>query len=488
MDPIHLTIFHTNDMHARLDAMSRLSSLVRRMRDEAKAQGRLTFLWDAGDAADRRSRLCSITKGAGFADILNIMGYGLQTMGNAVALPYGPQAMADVAKRANFPILAANCRDGFSPLPDGLEETAIIPLPYGLKMGVIGLTAPWGGLYEVFGLHFPDTYLLTRELIEDLKNKDVAVIVVLSHLGLEEDRRLAETLSGIDLIIGGHSHDLLPHGEMVNGVLIVQAGMFAEALGRIDLELNPQDGRIINASARVFNISEDEEPDPAVLEVIASLESEVNQLMLQPVGILEESLDLDHYQECDIGNLTADALRLRMEAEAAVVSSGLFHKGLSKGKVTLGDLPAACFSSANPCLTAFRGSQIVEALERGLDPAINQHLHHGFRGTPIGIPQVSGMTIQFDLNAKIGNRVKSISIQGEPLSSDRIYRIAHTDAETMPAYGYFQLEADQQSRHEVPTIVREAIADFFSQHETIQKPIRGRWQPFPSRNGEKTHV
>jgi 5'-nucleotidase len=169
MEPLAVTIFHTNDMHARLEAMARLSSCARKMRNEAIAQDRLVFFWDAGDAADRRSRLCSITKGAGFSSILNAMGYGLQTMGNAIALPYGPQAMANVARRAHFPILAANCRDGRSPLPEGLKEIKIITLPYDLRMGVIGLTAPWGGLYEIFGLHFPDTNTIAQDLIVDLK-------------------------------------------------------------------------------------------------------------------------------------------------------------------------------------------------------------------------------------------------------------------------------------------------------------------------------
>jgi 5'-nucleotidase len=476
MEPIFITIFHTNDMHARLEAMARLSSYARKLRHEATAQGRLVFFWDAGDAADRRSRLCSITKGAGFSSILNTMGYSLQTMGNAIALPYGPQAMADVARRAKFPVLAANCRDGTSPLPEGLKETTIIPLPRGLQMGVIGLTAPWGGLYEVFGLHFPDTDALTRELVKDLQNKKVALIILLSHLGLDEDRRLAETVPGIDLIIGGHTHDLLPEGEVVNGVLIAHAGEFAKAVGRIDLDLDPANGKVINLKSRVFNIPEIEEPDPAVLEAIAALENEVDERMSQPIGRLEEPLDLNHFQECDIGNLTADALRLRMKAEAALVSSGLFHEGLPKGTVTLGDLDTACFSSANPCSTSLRGSQILEALERGLDPAITQHMHHGFRGTPIGIPQVSGMTIQYNPDAETGDRVKKVFIQGEPLSLDRLYLIAHTDAETMQEYGYIQLEEGQRSKHEVPTIVREAIADYLLQYDTVPKPIRGRWQ------------
>ncbi|OGO21124.1 MAG: hypothetical protein A2Z14_15285, partial [Chloroflexi bacterium RBG_16_48_8] len=457
MKPLEITLFHTNDMHARLDAMAQLSSFGRKLRKEAEARGRLTFFWDAGDAADRHSRLCSITKGAGFSSILNAMGYSLQTMGNDIALPYGPQAMADVARRANFPILAANCRDGRSPLPEGLQEKIIIPLLHHVQMGVIGLTTPWNGLYEVFGLHFPDFCAITQELINELNTAKAAPIIILSHLGLHDDHRLANEVSGMDLIIGGHSHHLLPEGEEVNGVLITQAGDFAKAIGRVDLVIHPQDGKLISRKASVLMVPEDEKPDPAMTEAIAALEHEVDLLMSQPIGIVEAALDLDHYHECDMGNLTADALRLRLKADAAVISSGLFHKGLPQGTVTLGDLDAACFSSANPCLTSFRGTQIKQALELGLDPAFNQHLHHSFRGTPIGIPQVSGMVIQFDPNAEIGNRVKNVFIQGEPFSLDRVYPIAHTDAETMPEVGYFQVDEGQQTQYEVPTIVREAI-------------------------------
>jgi 5'-nucleotidase len=141
---IDLSIFHTNDMHGHLDTMSRLSAFARRLRVEARASGRAVFFWDAGDAADRRVRMCSVTKGAAFSPILNAMGYELQTMGNDISLPYGPQAMAAVAARAQFPILAANCRDGSGPLPEGIQGYAIVSLPRGLRMGVIGLTAPLG--------------------------------------------------------------------------------------------------------------------------------------------------------------------------------------------------------------------------------------------------------------------------------------------------------------------------------------------------------
>lgn len=476
-EQVHISIFHTNDMHARLEAMARLSTMARRLRVEAKAQRRQVFFWDAGDAADRRVRFCSISKGAAFSPILNAMGYTLQTMGNAISLTYGPQAMAAVAARAEFPILAANCRDGEGPLPEGLQEYVLIPLPHGLTMGVLGLTTPWGSHYETFGLRFPDFRNVARDLVGKLRQQGAAPVVVLSHLGLEDDRRLAEKVAGIDLIIGAHSHDRLPTGEERDGVLIAQAGQYAEALGRIDLTLDPATGHILASSAQVLDVPEDEPPDPSVMATIAAAEQEVDVLMAQPIGALASPLDMDHFRECGIGNLTADVLRQHLGAEAAIVSSGLFHQGLPAGTITLGQLDAACFSTANPCLTEVRGAQIVAALERGLDPAISHFKHHSFRGTPVGIPQIGGMAVEYDSESEVGQRIQRVTVQGQLLDPNRLYRLAHTDAETMSEVGYRVLDQGQTTYHEVPTILREAIEDYLRRHSPVPRPARGRWLP-----------
>jgi 2',3'-cyclic-nucleotide 2'-phosphodiesterase (5'-nucleotidase family) len=346
-------------------------------------------------------------------------------------------------------------------------------------MGVIGLTAPWGGLYEIFGLHLPDFCDVARYLITKLRKQGVAPVVVLSHLGLKDDRYLAETVMGIDLIIGAHSHERLPLGEEWNGVLIAQAGQYAEALGRVDLTLDPTTGRVLARSAQVLEPPKDEPPDLAVMAAIAAAEQEVEALMAQPVGVLESPLDLDHFRECAIGSLTADALRERLGAEMAMISSGLFHQGLPAGTITLGQLDAACFTTANPCVTEVRGEQILAALERGLDPAIAQFKHHGFRGTPIGIPQISGMVVEYDPGAEAGRWVQRVMVQGQPLDPNRRYRLAHTDAETVAKVGYLVLDEGQTTKPEVPTIVREVIEDYVRRHSPVPPPAQGRWLPVP---------
>jgi 2',3'-cyclic-nucleotide 2'-phosphodiesterase (5'-nucleotidase family) len=476
LETIEISIFHTNDIHGRLEAMARLSSFARRTRAEAEAEGRSVFFWDAGDAEDRRIKICSISKGSAFQPIMSAIGYTLATMGNSISLTYGPQAMTPVAARASFPILAANCRDGDGPLVEGLRSHVIIPLPGGLRMGVIGLTTPWENYYELFfGLRFPDFVGVARDLVGELRDQGVELVVVLSHLGSHDDRRLAEAAPGIDLIVGGHFHEQFPDGEEVNGVLIAQAGEYAEALGRVDLSLDAKTGDVLSRSACVLSVPEDEPPDSLVLEAIETAEREIAELMARPVGELQGALDLDHSGECGVGNLAADALRERMSADVAVVASGQFHRGLPAGVVTLGRLDAASFSTANPAVSEVSGAQILEALERGLDPAIADYMLRGLRGTPIGVPQISGVMVTYDPEVEVGRRVRNVLVQGQPLDLNRVYRVAHTDVECVRERGYLVLEDEQEPEYEVPTILREAMEDYLQQHSPVPVPHSGRW-------------
>jgi hypothetical protein len=122
-----------------------------------------------------------------------------------------------------------------------------------------------------------------------------------------------------------------------------------------------------------------------------------------------------------------------------------------------------------------RGAQIVEALERSLNPEISKVAHHGFRGTPIGLLQISGMVVEHDPDGSVGSRVKRVMVQGRPIEADRVYRVAHTDAEPSRSVGYLVLEEGQPSKHEVPTIVREAMEKHIRRHSPVPPPERGRW-------------
>lgn len=473
---MRLTILHTNDMHGRPEAMARLSHLARRLRAEAEARDEVVWFWDAGDAFDRRYRACSMTKGAAVARVLNAMGYSLMAMGNDILLTYGPEAMRRVCERLDFPVLAANCRDGDGPLSPGLQEAVLLPLPGGGAVGVFGLTAPWGGLYAAFGLRFPDTHETARALVASLRHRGATLIVCLSHLGLADDRALVEAVPGIDLVIGAHSHDRLEQGEVHHGVLIAQAGHYAEALGVVELDVDPASRRARNRRASVIPVPPDEPPDPAVVAALSEAEAEADAVGARPIAEILDPLELTHEGECTLGNLVADAFRERMRAEAAIILSGHLVCGLGAGIVTYGDLNEVSLLTANPQRTPARGTLIRDTLERAVDPATYRQRPHGFRGTPIGWPQISGMTVEWDPEAASGDRIHRVWIGGAPLDHDRIYQLAHSDAETLPEIPVLILESEDDSYTEVPTVTREVIEDFLVRNSPIIAPPLGRWK------------
>ena len=456
--------------------MARLSHLARGLRAEAERRGDAVFFWDAGDPLDRQFRLCRMTKGAAMARVLNAMGYGLMTMGNDILLTYGPDAMAELARRISVPILAANCRDGSGPLSPGLQESVLLSLPDGGALGVFGLTAPWGGLYETFGLHFPETHETARSLVASLRRRGAAIVVALSHLGLQDDKQLTESVPGIDLVIGAHSHDLLPEGIEHAGVLIAQAGQYAEALGVVEIELDPEGKRPIRLRASIRPVPEDEPADPAVLAALAEAEAEVEALAAQPVAEVVETLALAHDGECAMGNLAADAFRERMGAEAAMIISGQLGRGLAAGTVTFGDLCEVSLATANPQRTRLRGAQIVSALERGVTPAFVAARPHGLRGTPVGWPQISGMTVEWEPQAPQGKRIRRVWVGASPLEADRMVLLAHSDAETMNDFGLLTLDAGQETESEVPTVTREVLEHYLRLHSPVPAPLGGRWR------------
>jgi 5'-nucleotidase len=474
-----VTILHTNDMHSQLEAMSRLSAFSRDLKQDLEAQGRRVFFFDAGDAADRRERFCSITKGAAFPRILQAMRYDLQTLGNAISVTYGPQAAIQMAQRYDFPVLAANYQGAGGRLVSGFKATCSFPLAGAARMGVIGLTPDMPDISKLFGLNITDFISVTRQCLQNLQGEGIGPIVVLSHLGLENDRILAQNLPELDVIIGGHSHSTLPDGELLNGVLVAQAGDYGRFLGRVDLLVDAQDGAVLEKSATLLEIPEATPSDPAFEQAVEEARQEAAQYLAQPIGELQVALDLDYQAECAMGDLAADAIRQRMQAEACFLTGGLFHAGLSAGQVTLGDLDAACFSTANPQLSQVRGSQIRAALELALHPERIATEAKVFRGAPIGMPAVSGLQIVFDPRANHGARLRSVLVGDEPLEENRLYRLAHTDAEVLTKtfpFGMIALEPGQLLQVEVPTILPEAIADYLRAYSPVPQPAGGRWK------------
>jgi 2',3'-cyclic-nucleotide 2'-phosphodiesterase (5'-nucleotidase family) len=425
-----LVVLHTNDVHGNVDGLARIATLVERIRAESDCP---VVYVDAGDVEETTTWISNVTKGAAMHRLLSAAGCQAAAVGNAAWLRYGPQVLPDHARAASYPLLLANLRglDG-SVLP-GAQETALLEVE-GLRLGLIGITAPYVAYgLETFGVTRVEEAPLVRRLAEELRARGADVVVLLSHLGLEvpggavDDRRLAPELDGaVDAILGAHTHDILPAGEPIGGLLVAQAGDRAGHLGR--LEIGPEGAR-----ADLIPVAE-VPPHPAVLAAAELVEPEVEALLGEVVGELPEPLDPEAG-----GRWLADVLRRRLCADIGLVAPGqAFTAGLPAGPLRRGVLWRACDSSANPGVVTMRGSQLATVLERGRDPALAATSASALRGRPRGTLQVSGMGA---------------------VELERDYRVAGTDWELEPYGGLVEAEWGLRPEYEFPTIVREVIEE-----------------------------
>jgi 2',3'-cyclic-nucleotide 2'-phosphodiesterase (5'-nucleotidase family) len=453
-DTTPLIILHTNDIHGRVEGLSRIATLVERIRAENQSVPVLYF--DLGDSEDTSNRLSNLTKGAAMHRLFSVMGCEAVAVGNGAIPRYGPGVLKDHASASHYPHLLANLRmpdGGFIP---GTHLTAFLDLD-NLRLGLIGVTAEMPSYTRFFGLRTVPTLPLIRELAVGLRSEGADAVILLSHMGLAADRELAEELQeDVALIVGGHSHDLLPEGEWVGEVLIAQAGYYAEHLGRIDLIWDGGKPRVRRAT--VLPVEDAIPPSARILAEAGAIEAEVEQYLDEVIGELVEPLDFATDRECGVANLMADALRQRMGAEVGVLVAGQAFSGpLPAGPLHRATLWDVCPSPANPGVVTLTGSQLIELVARGLDPERAAEQPNPLRGKARGLMHLSGAVM----------RDGRLLVGSQPVEPERDYRVAGSDFEFETVWGYTDSDWDLQPSYDVPTILREALEEYLAAHSPV---------------------
>jgi 5'-nucleotidase/UDP-sugar diphosphatase len=273
-EELYFCILHTNDMHSELiphspavdynaekenstvGGFARLATAVNEIRESKMKEGEPVLLFDAGDFLGGTPFAWLALNGyAAELTIMQKMRYDAVTIGNH-EYDYGADVLAQYLLQAGYPeahqktlVLASNTEaPSDHPLAaQGLyRKTGMFELENGLKVGVFGIIGK--DAVQVIGdagdVQFLDQYEVARQMVDELKKQEANVIVCLSHSGVDEDRELAREVSGIDVIVGGHSHTALYKPVLEGDTIIVQAGCFGEYLGQLELAYNPDTGSV----------------------------------------------------------------------------------------------------------------------------------------------------------------------------------------------------------------------------------------------------
>ncbi|MEM9955481.1 MAG: 5'-nucleotidase C-terminal domain-containing protein [Chloroflexota bacterium] len=469
-----LTILHTNDTHAAHEpngdgdgGVARQATVVNQVRAEIDN----VLLLDAGDRFSG-TLYHTVHAGQDQVPIMNALGYDAMVLGNH-EFNNGGQVLADFVTGLDFPVLAANIDFSASPtMPEGAIAPFVILEVGGQEIGVVGIDTP-----DTLEISNPEAELVWRDDLVAVVNEQssaltemgVNKIVLLTHVGTNVDFEIAPQLENVDIVIGGHSHTLLSNQNSAfdaypvtftneatgETIYYVQSGANNQYLGRMDVEFDAA-GVVTDFEGDSIFLSRYIAPNTELDAILADLAEEVNALRDEPANAVSEvPLDGDRsicrVEECNLGNLIADAQRWETGTDVAIMNSGGIRRDLPAAELTLGELLEVQPFSNTIATMDVTGDVLLAALENGVsrvgfneDGLLTRDDNSG------RFPQVSGMRFSFDPNLESGSRVTEVEILQEdgsyvPLDPAATYSLTVPNFVATGGDGYSMLAEQGQN-------------------------------------------
>ncbi|WP_162920199.1 bifunctional metallophosphatase/5'-nucleotidase [Paenisporosarcina cavernae] len=411
-----LTILHTNDVHASYAQFVRQASYIKKRKQELEVAGEAYLLIDAGDHLDMSVDECLATRGSVHLEMLEELQYDAMTVGNNELIRVPPEEIRELSKSSSVAWLLANIKEADGSVIGGMKPSLLIEKA-GIQIGIIGTSDQFEDLYEnKYGYRNEETVSVIQQQAEQLREQGAQLILHLSHLGFEEDRRIAKELVGfVDIVVGGHSHTVVETPVMQDGVYIAQAGSLGNYVGELQVEL--EDGKLGLVEGYLKEIDEEVPEDPAMLAIWRNAQQETATFLGEKLTVLETALSHE-----EVLREMATSLQGVWSADIGLMYGGGFLGGLDAGVVTRGDIFSKCRSMHSPIVMELRGDAIISLIRDHKKPEYMAKpiYGNGFRpqGTMIGTLGFSGVTWD-DMNGEISN----VRIGEESLEETRIYTV-----------------------------------------------------------------
>lgn len=466
-----LTILYTNDLHSHFDVMPRISAMVEEQRQQL---GTDVLLLDIGDHMDRAFLETEGTMGKVNVDVLNLMRYDAITIGNNEGLTFTTHQLEEVYSSLVPPVVCGNIKEKKNNhIPDYMRSEVIIHKA-NLRIGLIGATVPYTLFYDLLGIEATDPIHTIANSVQRLRPQ-VDLIIVMSHMGLPFDQTLAESVEGIDVILGGHTHHLLEEPLYINDTLISAAGKFGRYIGKIVLEQPIQGGALKITAARCIPVVQGS-IDEKVKNCINFHRKQAEISMGKTIAIIPNTLPIDYRQESAFGNLLAQAVRRCTDSQLSIVNSGQLLEDLVAGEISEMMLHARCPSPINACKMTLLGKDIKYALEQSLlSEYYDKEIYgYGFRGKVLGGLCVDGLEIVYNPDLPDYHKVLEISVQGVPLQLEQQYSVGTLDMFTF-GIGYEGLQAGENIIYFLPQFLRDLLKQELQTPFAVEDSTLKRW-------------
>ena len=476
-----ITILHTNDTHGRLKADSKVIGIdtVAAIKNNTKN----SILIDAGDTIHGLP-FVTLSKGQDAVDLLNAAGYEYMVPGNH-DFNYGYSRLMELFKNSvtlksgenKLRLLASNInKDGKSVFEaNHIKEMEVNGKT--VKVGFFGIatqeTAYKTNPNNVKGIEFTSPVDAAKEQVEDLEKQGADVIVALSHVGTDESSDptaydVIKAVDGIDVYVDGHSHTTFKNGEKVNDTLLVSTGEYLSNLGKVEIELD-ENNEVVNATASLITKEEASKvtPDAKVAAKIAEIDKAQGEVLSEVIG--KNTIELDgernsvRFGETNLGNLITDAMMDETGADLAITNGGGIRASIKVGDITKGDIVSVLPFGNFVVTKQLTGAQIKEVLEFGV---------RSYGESLGGFPHVAGIKFVVDPSKPVGDRIISLTINGEALDMNKTYTVATNDF-TAAGGDDYPCFADVPTINEYSSL-EEILANFIKTLGTVSYTKQGR--------------
>lgn len=440
----NISFYHINDVHAHLDQFAAAGTdctnpsrgcfggyaRVKNYVDQTRPSHQDSLFLNVGDEF-QGTLFYSYYGGEKIAETLNQMGFDGMTLGNH-EFDGGDDQLGQFLDNLTFPVISANIQSTHPLLNKTIKPYHIYDKYELAVIGVTTETTP-GISRPGKGTTFSDSVAAVQATIDHIRSTtSVKRIAAVTHIGYDEDQRLAESTTGLHLIMGGHSHTPLGNFTGAQGpyptikknkagdeVFIVQAYRWGEYIGYIDVTYDA-DGKILAYHGAPVHMTNTTAQDPELQAQINSWRAPFAEFAGQVVGYTNVELDQTRCREkeCLLGDLMADAMvayrrNVTTGIDFALINGGGVRATIDVGNITRGEVLTS-FPFGNTVVDmTYTAADLWKVLE-GLVSGVNQ-----FNGkTVTSFPQFSkDLRILYDPAGPVGSRLKNATVGGQPIDA-----------------------------------------------------------------------
>jgi S-sulfosulfanyl-L-cysteine sulfohydrolase len=402
------------------------------------------------------------SKGEAFIEPVNLLNLDAWTVHWDFA--YGVDRLRKLAGKLNHPLLASNCYQ---------IDTGKLAYPAftviergGVRVGVIGIAATI--IDKTMPEHFSTGLRFTvgnEELpghISTLRERErVDLVVVLSHLGFPQDVKLASEVTGIDILLSGHTHNRMYEPLLVNGATIIQSGCHGSFIGRLDVELTGT--RVTVVRHQLIHVDDSIPSDAEMQRAVEKIVAPQRLMLSEVVGQTETALNRNTFLEATMDNLLLQAVAEAADTRIAFSNGWRYGAPIPPGPVTVNDLWNIVPPNPPVSLAELTGQEMWEMMEENLEHTLATDPYKQMGGY---VKRCLGVNVYIKVENPCGSRIQQFFANGEEIEADRDYTVAFITSQGVPKkYG--------NNRCDLPISAIDALRRYFSNHLTVNADLRG---------------